>query len=582
LFRNAFRSLPPAIREPLRRLRKRLTFRGEVEPLFSLEQAMAWLAALREAGVSFGFPEELTAGRTAFAILKHDIHQNLDRAVAMALAEQANGIAGLYFMMGPHHLNQNYFGSRRSWKKLRRIQAAGHRIGLHLDVMDAILRRGDLYGDIAETHARFSHEGIALAYANSHGNTAFRSFGIVAGDFFVETAAKIHVSGVEGLDGERLNAHLGRYSLKTIGERYGMHYWIDSSVLRDGIKVAPTVYVSDNAGAIRIPARNISSGKFDIHDTFVAASVPALASKSSLILLHPQWYAAGANTAKKPEPDAAQFHPKIVTDVRDLKLDDAGEFLDLSVRKDGFRYDVRLNRRRTADYLIVALHGGVAGAKTLPVLARWKQDSYFRAPILSVFDPLIHEHPDIPAGWYVGDLARDATAGIAEIVRRVAAEMNIAADRVVFIGGSAGGFGSVKLACALGGGKFVSINGQSRIIDYYPSGFTPFSGVFDPAHTPQENAALHESRWSTPPMLEQAFAGGAPVRGIVIQNVNDTHHFEKHYTPFCARFGLPLEGGYSAGKRLRSVPYDGEPKHGAEPPAIARRIVREFIPELLA
>jgi hypothetical protein len=151
LFRNAFRSLPTAIREPLKSLLKRVAFRVDKEGELSLEQAMGWLAALRDAGVSFGFPEDLSAGRgdAPLAILKHDIHQNLDRATAMALAERTNGIAGLFFMMGPHRLNRKFFGSAKSWDQLRGIQASGHRIGLHLDVMDAILRRGDLYEDIA-------------------------------------------------------------------------------------------------------------------------------------------------------------------------------------------------------------------------------------------------------------------------------------------------------------------------------------------------------------------------------------------------------------------------------------------------
>jgi hypothetical protein len=574
LFRNAFRSLPTAIREPLKSLLKRVAFRVDKEGELSLEQAMGWLAALRDAGVSFGFPEDLSAGRgdAPLAILKHDIHQNLDRATAMALAERTNGIAGLFFMMGPHRLNRKFFGSAKSWDQLRGIQASGHRIGLHLDVMDAILRRGDLYEEIAEILAGFSHAGIIVNYANSHGNTAFGKLGIRTGDFFVETARDVRVSEASGAAGKRLNEHLGQYSLKIIGERFGVHYWIDNRVLRDGVEVAPVVYVTDNSGAVKIPARKLASKKFDIDEAFVAASTSALVQAPSLILLHPQWYAPGLRAAKQHQPGTAHFNPQILADIRELNLEVGGTLLDVSVRKDGFRYDFRLNRRRTADHLIVALHGGVAGARELPVLARWKQDSYFRAPILSFFDPLIHEHPNIPAGWFVGDLARDA----------IAAQLSIDSDRVVFVGGSAGGFGSVRLACALGGAKFISINGQTRIIDYYPSGHEPFSAVFDPAHTPHENAALHESRWSTPPGLEKALQGSAPLRGIVIQNVNDKHHFERHYTPFCARFGLALEGGYSSDKRLWSVPYEGEAKHGPETADIARRIVREFIPELLA
>jgi hypothetical protein len=590
---HGVRILPPVVRDPLTRLYRRVAFQGDGRVEFVLEQAIRWLSALRESGVKFGFPEDLTGEHDAaapLAILKHDIHHNLDRAVAMAQAEQEKGIAGIYFMMGPHYLNKDFFGSSRSWEQLRTIQGLGHRIGLHLDVIDAILRRGDLYAEIADVLALFSVEGLAVEYGNSHGNTGFKAFDVRARDFFTETAGDVRVPEGAGSSGNRISEHLRRYSLKHIGEQFGLRYWVDNRVLRDGVSVSPFLYVTDNAGAVRIPARNMSSRKFEIDKAFVAASVSALAHTRSLILLHPQWYAAtpkqapakvlaGADVA--PVSPNEHFNPNVFADIRSLDLNADRDILDLSILKDGFRYECRLNRRRTADHLIVALHGGVAGAKALPVLPRWTQHTYFRAPILSVFDPLIYEHPHIPAGWYVGDLARDATIGIADIVRTIAGQMNIGADRIVFIGGSSGGFASVRLACALDGAKFVSLNGQTRIVDYYPSGYKPFSAAFDPAHAPRENAALHESRWSTPPALEQALHSGAPVRGVVIQNVNDKFHFEKHYTPFCARFGLALEGGYSADRRLRSVPYEGERKHGAEPADIARRIVKELIPELL-
>jgi len=548
---------------------------------------MAWLATLREAGVTFGFPDDFPSKQAGaesvpLALLKHDIHRNLDRALSMAQAEHEKGIAGLYFMMGPHHMNKDFFGSQRWWDQLRAIQGLGHRLGLHLDVIDAILRRGDLYEEIDDVMSQFSAEGLDVRYGNSHGNVSFASLGVHGGDFFGETSKGARIAVVAGPLAAKLNDHLGRYSLKHIGERFGLRYWVDGRVFRDGVRLAPTIYVSDNSGSIEIPALHISSKRFETDAAFVAASISALRGASSLILLHPQWYVQGPPATKQHEPAAAHFNPQTIADLRDLKLDDSNDLIDASVRKGGFRYDFRLNRRRKASHLIVALHGGVAGAKELPVLARWKQDRYFRAPILSIFDPLIHEHPDIPAGWFVGDLARDATSGFAEIVRGIAARMNIDADRVVFIGGSAGGFGSVRLACALGGAKFISINGQARIIDYYASGYRPFSAAFDAAHTPQENAALHESRWSTSAPLEKALLSGGQVRGMVIQNVNDTHHFEKHYTPFCAQLGLPIEGGYSADKQIRSVPYEGEATHGAEPASIAKRIVKEFIPELLA
>ncbi len=287
--------LPPIVRERLKRIYRRVVSGGR--PEFVLENAIAWLEALREAGVPFGFPEDLPdeqdgAKPAPLAILKHDIHHNLDRTAAMAQAEYEKGVVGLYFMMGRHHLNRDFYGSRRSWDQLRRIQGLGHRLGLHLDVIEAIQRRGDLYAEIEDVLAGFSAEGLVVRYGNSHGNSAFTARGVLARDFFAETSRAGRVSEADWPSGTKLDAHLGRYSLKHIGERFGLRYWVDGGVLRDGVRVAPTLYVSDNSGAIEIPSRGLSSKPFAVDAAFTTASISALAKARSLILLHPQLYAA--------------------------------------------------------------------------------------------------------------------------------------------------------------------------------------------------------------------------------------------------------------------------------------------------
>lgn len=144
--------------------------------------------ALANSGVNFGFPEELVDNdRSSITILKHDIHDDLNRAVAMAAMEQEHAISGIYFMMGSHALNRRFYGSEQSWEQLRTIQSLGHRIGLHLDAFDA-LRRGGVYEFVARTLADFSREGIEVHYANSHGDRHFRRMGVRATDFFTEYA----------------------------------------------------------------------------------------------------------------------------------------------------------------------------------------------------------------------------------------------------------------------------------------------------------------------------------------------------------------------------------------------------------
>ncbi|HEX3664585.1 MAG TPA: hypothetical protein VHU23_05055 [Rhizomicrobium sp.] len=252
---------------------------------------MNWLAALKNGGISFGFPEDLVdGGPRSVAILKHDIHDNLDRAVGMGHAENARGIHGLYFMMGPHELNRTFYGAAHTWEQLKAIQDMGHRIGLHLDPFDA-LRKGGLYEFIGRTIADFSRAGITIRYGNSHGDSKYEALGIRQQDFFAESMGPLPVADRNDTS---LVLHAGKCSLAHLAKQFGIEYWVDSRVFRHGERLQRTVYVSDNAGQIRIRPQGPSSRRFEIDSTFVSESVPLLVNSQSVILLHPQWYASRA------------------------------------------------------------------------------------------------------------------------------------------------------------------------------------------------------------------------------------------------------------------------------------------------
>jgi hypothetical protein len=278
------RRLPPAWRGTLRRLYKAVV----PQPFFDLDDAIKWLLTLKEHGVAFGFPEDLAdrGGQPSLAILKHDIHDDLNRAVAMAAAESARGICGLYFMMGPHELNRTFYGSARTWELLRTIQDMGHRIGLHLDPFDA-LRRNGLYEFIGRTITEFSREGITIRYGNSHGDSKYESLGIRQQDFFAESMDRIPITNTSP---SKMASQAGKYSLEHLASHFGLEYWVDSRIFQRGVRLQRTVYVSDNAGQIRIRSRGPSSRRYEIDAAFVAQSVPLLMNAQSLILLHPQWY----------------------------------------------------------------------------------------------------------------------------------------------------------------------------------------------------------------------------------------------------------------------------------------------------
>lgn len=553
------------------------------------------LRSFQGAGLRFAFPDELELrgvdGGGPLVVLKHDIHHNIDRVLKLAKFEHALGISGLYFMMGPHEINRKIYGEESTWSKLREVQSMGHRIGMHIDIVDSIIRRGNLYDEIAENMEKFTKEGLVVRYANAHGNTKLKEFSeYKASDFFQETARPL----LDTLGDSALKGHWGRYSLAEIGRRFGIEHWVDAGVYRAGQPLERLLYVTDNPRAFAMPSKKLLSKQFDLDADFERDLVIAVRTERVLMLLHPQWYQFDEDepkiaAPKRPQQNAERqlpaekphFSPIKYDSLDQLTIDAPKAVSDFSIEIDGFRYDARLNARVPGDHLIVALHGGVRGAKALPVLARWTQHAYFKAPILSVFDPLVYKSPDIPGGWYVGDLERDATVRISQLAVKFGDLLGFPPSKIVFIGNSSGAYASVRLAYQVGG-RFVSINGQTKIVDYYPSGHGPFSEAFDPSNSPQNNADRHPERWTNIRGLQEALERGVDVRGVLVQNVNDRHHFEQHFQPICEALNIPITGGTDSTGRVLAFPYDGPDGHGPEPSDVARAITKTLIPDLVA
>ena len=65
---------------------------------------------------------------------------------------------------------------------------------------------------------------------------------------------------------------------------------------------------------------------------------------------------------------------------------------------------------------------------------------------------------------------------------------------------------------------------------------------------------------------------------VLIQNTLDTHHYEKHYKPFCAAMGVSADANINEG-RFRRILFEHEGGHSkAETPEVfdlAMRIVQE-------
>jgi hypothetical protein len=252
-----------------------------------------------------------------------------------------------------------------------------------------------------------------------------------------------------------------------------------------------------------------------------------------------------------------------------------------TVEEAGLEIPCFLGRQPGADRLYVLLNGAVDRKITpLPAFARWNWRPIFKANLLCVCDPTFYLDEKLRLGWYLGTAERDPIDGLLAILARVAEELAVPPERVIFYASSGGGFAGLRAAARLPAGRCVAINPQIEIFRYHaPRG--RIVRVFAPELSEAEIAARWPERWSAIEAVRQGLAMGHDLRLALVQNRVDAAHHAEHYGRFCEAFGLPPAGGRSADGRMVSMPYDAATGHGPEPPDVARRIVEELVPFLL-
>lgn len=123
---------------------------------------------------------EVTAGIDSFLVLKHDIENTVPKAYKLAEIEHRYGHRGTYYahaylLDDPQHV-----------ELLRKMQAMGHEISYHYDVMDS--NHGNLDGAIKEFEAnrqRFEGLGFPIITVCQHGNPVVERVGYTSNrDFF--------------------------------------------------------------------------------------------------------------------------------------------------------------------------------------------------------------------------------------------------------------------------------------------------------------------------------------------------------------------------------------------------------------
>jgi hypothetical protein len=265
---------------------------------------------------------------------------------------------------------------------------------------------------------------------------------------------------------------------------------------------------------------------------------------------------------------------------------DVGE-MDLSGASRRF-FEVTLNRLRYAccftplpgaDCLHVAIRSTVAQPERRPpAFAREHWTEAMRGHVLSVCDPTLFLHLGMRVSCFLGTREQDPVEGLIRLAEGAARSLGIDRSRIVYWGGSSGGFGAAMAAIRSEEGRAVLINPLLEVPYFRRTPVAPpiietFGGGSD-----EQVFAAFRLRMSVSATLTEARLGGLEPKLLLVQNLVDAQFHRHQFVPFCRAFGLPPEGGFDPTGALKSMVYEHESGHALEPPEVLGQIVAGNFP----
>lgn len=149
-------------------------------------------------------------------------------------------------------------------------------------------------------------------------------------------------------------------------------------------------------------------------------------------------------------------------------------------------------------------------------------------------DPILQLDQDLSIAWHAGALGVPLQRIYTQVIRKVAKELG--ADRLIFAGGSAGGFASIFYASRFPGSLFFAVNPQTDISKYAAEHVERYAGVG--FGWTSEKGPVSEGFGATITDLPRYFAhAAASAQGLYLQNDSDTAHIRPHALPLIVALG---------------------------------------------
>jgi hypothetical protein len=188
--------------------------------------------------------------------------------------------------------------------------------------------------------------------------------------------------------------------------------------------------------------------------------------------------------------------------------------------------------RRASPTLIVTFAGAIDRQKhVLPYFAAPRLPTYVPASVIEIADPSLAQLSTLATAWYAGHEGFETQHIFPTLIERMATACD--AERVIFLGGSSGGFAALYYSWRLPHSIAIVMNPQTDLDRYNPSPIRRYRTSCRPSLG--KDAPLATVIASN---LATCYAQCVDNTVIYLQNASDSAHVRNQFAPFIAAIDL--------------------------------------------
>jgi hypothetical protein len=225
-----------------------------------------------------------------------------------------------------------------------------------------------------------------------------------------------------------------------------------------------------------------------------------------------------------------------------------------------------LERRPKAERLTVFMNAYCDRTTQQPPLFHmWPLSESF-GHILRISDPTLLLGDWVQVSAFLGTEDEDPIPLIVTMCQRMAGELGVERDQIVYLGASGGGFGALQCAVRDPSAIGIGINPITRVRSYAGHQFAEeIADLFQPGSKMAAVCDLYPERFSVAAAAARAMEHGMRPRLGLVQNTTDVTHFRPHYVSLCKSLDVPAEGGVDATGHFHTTTFESPGGHGILP-----------------